>query len=140
MPAIHGEDFQVIGLVIDPYIKGATNTASMRIITTLHPGFAIIEAKQQIVVTQLFVITNVGTKGGLVVIDKQAEAWSGATNNRVIQVLVLKGEAHYQIAGVAQLPLGPVGDTPAFHILEEVTGDIIRVGLIGVVVKLSLCQ
>ena len=138
MPAIHGEDFQVIGLVIDPYIKGATNTASMRIITTLHPGFAIIEAKQQIVVTQLFVITNVGTKGGLVVIDKQTE--ERVFNDGVVKVLVLKGEAHYQIAGVAQLPLGPVGDTPAFHILEEVTGDIIRVGLIGIVVKLSLCQ
>ena len=138
MPAIHSEDFQVIGLVIDPYIKGATNAASMRIITTLHPGFAIVEAKQQIVVTQLLVITNVGTKGGLVVIDKQAE--ERVFNDGVVKVLVLKGEAHNQIAGVAQLPLGTVGDTPAFHILEEVTGDIIRVRLIGVVVKLSLCQ
>ena len=135
VPAIHDEDFQVVRLVIHFGGQGIADAAAVGVVAAFHPGLPVVEPEQQIMVAHLFVETHGGAKGGLVVVDQQAE--ERVLDNRVIERLVFKGNAHHQIAGVTELPAGAVGHTPGFHILEEVTALVVFPRLVGVLIELG---
>ena len=151
LPAVDREGLEILGLALYAGGLAIFLTIFVAVIAAGHLAVTVVEPEQQIVTVQLQFIAAHDAGVAVFGVDQQAEYFlrrqrSGTVkvdflvDDRVVQFLLLPGDAQLQRAVVAERPARLVGHAPGVDVFLVVAKFGVGGRLVGVILVLFLSQ